>query len=479
MEDELPVSELETDVHTALKGWSQPSPSMGPLDHLQLVQQALLAGDMNIRQATNKVLLVALEALAENYSTEAILLRRRFLDRLMMNAVANQLNMSEATAYRRQQIAIRQLTLVLQELEDQAREAYQTDLEKRLRLPPQVSLVGIDPSLQQLQAVLTPEKDPWLVSIEGLGGIGKTALANALVRLREVARHFYDIAWISARQQKLPANLSLQPSSGAIITGDTLVDSLLEQFGQLSALSQLPSQKKVILTRLLKQRPYLVVIDNLETVADYLSLLPLLRQMANPTKFLLTSRYSLRTQTDVFCYTVQTLGLAEMLHFIRQEAGSRGLMVVVEASDADLERIYKVVGGHPLALKLVVGQLASLPLSTVINRLQQAQGKNIEELYTFIYWDVWNLLEPVAQQALLVMPLVEEGTLEQLLALSRLDSDQLNQALEQLINLSLVQAGGDLDNRRYSIHRLTETFLLNEALKWHLSGEADPPASSN
>jgi hypothetical protein len=157
-----------------------------------------------------------------------------------------------------------------------------------------------------------------------------------------------------------------------------------------------------------------------------------------------------------------------MLHFIRQEAGSRGLRVVVEASDADLKRIYETVGGHPLALKLVVGQLASLPLSTVINRLQQAQGKSIEELYTFIYWDVWQLLEPAAQQALLVMPLVEEGALEQLLVLSRLDSDQLNRALEQLINLSLVQVGGDLDNRRYSIHRLTETFLLNEALRWQL-----------
>jgi hypothetical protein len=466
LEAELPMSELEDDVHTALKGWHQPSLSMGPLDHLQLIQQTLLAGDGNIRQATNKVLLVALEALAEDYPIEAMLLRRRFLDRLMMNVVANQLNMSEATAYRRQQIAIHQLTLVLQELEDQAGEAYQADLEKRLRLPAQVPLVGVEPSLQQLQAILTPEQEPWLVSLEGLGGIGKTAMANALVRLREVARRFYDIAWISARQQKLPSTLGLQPPPGPIITDETLVDSLLEQFGQLSALTQPSPQKKIILTRLLKQRPYLVVIDNLETVADYLSLLPLLRQMANPTKFLLTSRYSLRTQTDVFCYTVQTLGLGEMLHFIRQEAGSRGLRVVVEASDADLKRIYETVGGHPLALKLVVGQLASLPLSTVINRLQQAQGKSIEELYTFIYWDVWQLLEPAAQQALLVMPLVEEGALEQLLVLSRLDSDQLNRALEQLINLSLVQVGGDLDNRRYSIHRLTETFLLNEALRW-------------
>lgn len=470
MNNDLPLSELENDIYEALRGWHQANPSVGPLDHLQLFQQALLAGDGNIRQATNKVLLEALDGLAEDYPIEATLLRRRYLDRLMMNAVANQLNMSEATAYRRQQIAIQQLALVLQEQEKQARENYQADLEKRLRLPPQVPLFGIATALRQLHATLTPAEAPWLVAIEGLGGIGKTALANDLVRLQEIAHHFYDIAWVSAQPQKFLPNLGLQPPAGPALTTDTLTDLLLEQIGQASDLTQLPAQKRNTLTRLLKQRPYLVIIDNLETVVDYEILLPLLRQMANPTKFLLTSRYSLRSQTDVFCYTVQALDEAEALHFTRYEARIRGLKVVAEAPEANLKRIYQVVGGHPLALKLVVGQLASLPLSQVITRLQQAQGKSIEELYTFIYWEVWHLLEPAAQQTLLIMPLVENGSLEQFLALSQLEPDALNRALEQLTTLSLVQIGGELDDRRYSLHRLTETFLLHEALKWRSSG---------
>jgi hypothetical protein len=469
MSDDLPLSELENDVYTALKGWHQASPSIGPLDHLQSFQQALLLGDGNIRQATNKVLLGALDTLAEDYPVEATLLRRRFLDRLMMNEVANQLNMSEATAYRRQHVAIHQLTLVLQEQENQAREKYKVDLEKRLRLPPQVPLFGINAALWQLHAILTPAEAPWLVSIEGLGGIGKTALANELVRLQEIAHHFYDIAWVSAQPQKFLPSLGLQPASGPALTEDALTDLLLEQFGQPTDLTQLPAQKRITLTRLLKQRPYLVIIDNLETMVDYEALLPLLRQMANPTKFLLTSRYSLRAQTGVFCYTVQALDEVQTLHFIRFEARTRGLTVVSEAPAPNLQRIYQVVGGHPLALKLVVGQLASLPLSQVLSRLQQAQGKSIEELYTFIYWQVWHLLELTAQQVLLVMPLVEEGTMEQLLALSQLEPDDLNRALEQLITLSLVQVGGELDDRRYSLHRLTETFLLNEALKWRSS----------
>jgi hypothetical protein len=42
----------------------------------------------------------------------------------------------------------------------------------------------------------------------------------------------------------------------------------------------------------------------------------------------------------------------------------------------------------------------------------------------------------------------------------------LVEALEELVNLSLVNVFGDLTHRRYSIHRLTETFLLREVVKW-------------
>lgn len=66
----------------------------------------------------------------------------------------------------------------------------------------------------------------------------------------------------------------------------------------------------------------------------------------------------------------------------------------------------------------------------------------------------------------LVMPLTQGATLEQLLALSQLELADLNEALEKLVALSLVQVRGNLQTRRYTIHRLTETFLLQEVVKW-------------
>jgi len=38
--------------------------------------------------------------------------------------------------------------------------------------------------------------------------------------------------------------------------------------------------------------------------------------------------------------------------------------------------------------------------------------------------------------------------------------------LKKLVTLCLVNVQGTVEARRYSIHRLTETFLLNEVLRW-------------
>jgi hypothetical protein len=79
------------------------------------------------------------------------------------------------------------------------------------------------------------------------------------------------------------------------------------------------------------------------------------------------------------------------------------------------------------------------------------------------------MLSEASRQTLLVMPLLHEGTWEQVLAFSQLEAGQLQQALQQLITLSLVLVAGSLEERRYTLHRLTETFLLTEAITWSSS----------
>ncbi|MCP4548034.1 MAG: hypothetical protein GY835_16335 [bacterium] len=340
----------------------------------------------------------------------------------------------------------------------------------RLDIQEPACLFGVDDKLAELTMLLTTGTSPWLVALTGIGGIGKTSLANAAVREIAHTPAFVDIAWVSARQDRFTLwnGLSEDSERGPALTFESVLDVIIEQFG-FQDLATLPlDQKRSNLRAQFKARPYLVVLDNLETASDHSTLAPSLKGIINPSKFLLTSRYSLHEYFGIYNLSLDELSAQDSLTLLRHEAGERGLVDVAAASDKALSQVYQVTGGNPLALKLLLGQMHTLSLPQVVQNLCQAQGQTVEELYRFIYWRSWHLLSRDAQRVLSIMPLVAEsgGELEQLSVLSELAGEQLMAALKQLVTLSLVNVRGTIKVRRYNIHRLTETFLLNEVLKW-------------
>lgn len=457
----------QAEVHQALKLWHAASDNTSPFDACYRFQRARRQAGHTVRQATNELLLDALNVMAADYDAQAAkILRLRFCDELPMHRVANEVNLAESTANRKQQQAMQSLTHILQNLEAEARRAYEVALEQRLDLPPRVHLVGTNDVFEAVLPRLLAPEAPWLVSLEGLGGIGKTALANELVRAAALLSRFETVAWVSARQQEFWPGLGLVPTRRPALDADSLVNTLLGQLTEADRPALSPEAQLALLKQHLKTHPTLVVIDNLETVVDYETLLPTLRKLVNPSRFLLTSRSSLQAFQGIVCFSLQELSRADTLVLLQHEAQTRRLISLENASPAQLESIYTVVGGNPLALKLVAGQMHSLPLSRVLERLRQAEGKKVDELYTFIYWQAWQMLEPTSRQTLLVMPLVQNGTFDQLATVSQLDPAILDQAIGQLTLLSLLEVSGDVEQRRYRIHALTETFLLHEVVKW-------------
>ena len=337
---------------------------------------------------------------------------------------------------------------------------------RRLELPTQQRLFGVDEARRRLRERLGAADVPWLMALDGIGGIGKTSLAGALAADLMEAERFYDLAWVSAKQEEFSPGSGIQPIERPALDEGSLVDFLLEQLNRRVPLTSSIEEKMLILSSMFKQKSYLVVVDNLETVVDHEALLPLMRKLANPSKFLLTTRYSLYNHSDVYCHSLQELAEEDVLAFLRHEAEMRGMPALAKAPESQLRRIYAVVGGNPLALKLVVGQVKVFPLSQVLGNLRAAEGKKTDELYTYIYWQAWQSLNEVGRSVLLSMPLAQGGNLAQLSALSGLERESLIQALEHLVSLSLIEISGDLEHHRYRIHRLTETFLLNEVTKW-------------
>lgn len=353
----------------------------------------------------------------------------------------------------------------------------------RLDPLPDQKLFGIERAKARLADALHPQSRPWLIAIDGIGGIGKTTLATILIHQllaahQSAMKHqkswdgFTNFAWVSAKQEEYRASTGLSETERPALDVDSLANGLLEQLMEQPPLTANSDEKRAILMQLLKAGPILVVVDNLETVADYQALVPFLRQLANPAKFLITTRFSLQSYSDIFCYSLTELSEADALAFLHYEAETRNMSRLINASDIQLQEIYHVVGGNPLALKLVIGQLSFLSLSQILENLRDARGKRIDQLYAYIYWQAWEMLDDKARQLFLTMPLTDNATFADLALTSGLELDDVQESLPLLINLSLVMTSGDLDEPRYKLHRLTETFLMNEVLKWQTLPES-------
>lgn len=470
MKTELPLSKLEEAVHQALNAWHHPGIEVGALTDLQIFRQARLDSDGNVRQATNKILLEGLEALRIDHEVEAALLRKRFLDGLAMYVVANQFNLSEAQAYRKQKEAIKQLAMTLQAKEVQAREERRQQLEQRLEPPTYVQLVGIDDHLDSLLSLLTVPGPPWLISVEGLGGLGKTSLADALSRQIISQGLFADFGWVSARQHIFNLGGGIKPIDSPALTEADLIEKLVTQFipNLLQPATFATQAGLMALQTRLKQQAHLVVIDNLETVTDLERVMPVLRSLVEPTKILITSRKSLYYEPGLYHFNLPPLSETNTLRLIRNEARLHNLAHLQEANDDELRRIYQVVGGNPLALRLVVGQTHVHGLDAILADLAAARGQKIELLYTFIYRRAWEMLTEPTRQVFLAMPLVTNmgGSADYLVQISGLELSQVRDALEQLVALNLVNSQGDLTDRRFSIHNLTRTFLQEQVARW-------------
>ena len=477
----LPVPDTFPDlIHRALRQWGDLQPDLAGWSRYLKISAFGATGShpspVILARAVREWIYEGLKALEAEDPQAAQLLTWRFLDEESVSQVAHRAHLSHSQMMHRQRMAIRALAQVMWRGELALRRQRMARIQTRLETPRPSHLFGVADRQHELLETLSDHRSRWVVVLDGIGGIGKTALADWAVRQVITAPFYADIAWISARQEvfTLWSGLNVRPARPAL-TLEGLLDALIAQLDLPDLRPLSPTHKLEEIRTLLKEQPYLIVVDNLETAADYQALVPHLLDMATPTRFLLTSRYSLRAYPGVYSVTLQELSWPDSLALMRHEAHERGIHLLGEASEEALSQIYRVVGGNPLALKLVVGQIGVFALPTILENLRRARGRRIEEIYHYIYWRSWQALSDAARRVLLSMPLVSGhgGTLEQIAASSDLPISQVVDAIEELVRLSLVLQVGDLQEQRYAIHQLTETFLMREVVKWQ-QASSDP-----
>ncbi|MCI0565541.1 MAG: NB-ARC domain-containing protein [Nitrososphaera sp.] len=335
-------------------------------------------------------------------------------------------------------------------------------------------LVGRDVLVGEVMAALRDPAGKWTVAIDGMGGIGKTALAREVAD-RCLAEHLFDVVvWEQAPKEQLATGD--RGRGVGTLTYETALDSIARQLGVLDVPRLKGTEKETRIRALLQTQRVLVVLDNMETAKEPQNeIARQLQPLLGPSKALLTSRH--RFKGDL--YTIHLTGLDEdnALRLIRQEAEEKRISRVAAARQSELKEIAQSTGGSPLALKLVVGQLGHLPLDLVLGQLREVRLPDDESdegdyirFYKGIFFPSWRLLSNDGKKLLISMAHFAPGiggTLEAVKATSDLADDVLTGCIDELWRLSFLEVGESpsLKKVRYYLHTLTQYFILSDIVQ--------------
>ncbi len=322
-------------------------------------------------------------------------------------------------------------------------------------LPHRGDFIGREKEKMQVHDAL--QSRSFIVTIDGIGGIGKTSLALEVLHECLAAgqnsrpapngvQKFDAFIWTSARDRELTINDVL----------DTVARTLEYPF-----LTQLPlEEKRHEIVKRLQEKPCLLIVDNFETITDD-AVHDFVLNLPEPSKCLLTSRaQSLRQARAV---SLRGMEREEALLLIKNEGGRLGINLdLLVADERNFQRFYEATGGAPLAIRWSIGQIKQRGQSIdgVLNSLYGARG----DIFEIIFQRAWSLLSEPSRKILMIMPIFASSASKAAIeAASDVHGWDLDEGLGQLVELWLLEASEKLDEskRRYSLHPLTRAFAQN------------------
>jgi hypothetical protein len=448
-------AELKKLLHNALRNFGGVDKPASPLRLLRIFEAYTQRGRSSrpAHPSVDLFLKRSLQAFRE-LRPEGEILIRRFIQGEGVKILAHNLGASPEHINRSQRHALALYAQWLFQQEQAAEAEFTTRLMGKLAPPSYGRLFGSTAVRRELASLVRKKSAPWVVCLCGLGGLGKTAHIDQVVR--KIVAHFpyRELVWI-----RVPY------SPGESLNKEALVSELSARLLPAT----LPARERPTALRAdLKKKPTLVILDNLgEELADA-EWLDLLQDLANPSRFVLASRALPGPLGRSYVIEVGELSPAEAKKLMQYELKERGLQRYASQIAKNSEQILARTGGHPLAIKLVIGLLHVWPLDAILDTLTAGSSRDVEQMYAGIYWAAWANISRAAQRLLVSLPLFDEvgATLAQMGAVAKQKPAELRAAVEELRRHSLLELRGSPAETYYGIHQLTRTFLMRDLLKW-------------
>jgi LuxR family glucitol operon transcriptional activator len=323
--------------------------------------------------------------------------------------------------------------------------------------------IGQQEPLAQLLEQLSLDHPAHLISVEGIGGVGKTTLVlEAAHRCQQATQAvggsssfptFDLIIFASAKSQQLIGTAflpCLQPKR-------TLRDIFRVIFRTLDGWDNIPpdlDRQIEWIQDSLANRRTLLIVDNLETIEDQEYVLPFLQALPPTVKVVVTTRWRTGLPGSIY---LECLPPDEGLRLIEHQAQEQSLPPL---SLEQSQIIYQKTGGLPLGIVYTIGQLSVYGISAAELATRFQVDSNLAR---HCFEDSVQRIEgQPAHRLLMVLALfVSSASREAIANIASPDDDPTN-ALAQLHKLRLVMKREE----RYDMHSLTREYASAE-LKAH------------
>ena len=322
--------------------------------------------------------------------------------------------------------------------------------------------IGREKELEQIKNLLSPKSRHFVITIDGVGGIGKSALALETAYrylhygsdLPESER-FKAIIWTTAKQDMMSGD-GIKPRNGSLNTLEDIYSTLI--FYHKGDVDESVSREELVRAALTRQRT-LLIVDNFETIDDE-RVMNFIREVPEPTKVIVTTRHRI----DV-AYPIRLYGMSESesREIIKEECRRKK----VGLSNYETELIFLRTGGVPLAIVWSVAQMSfGNNVEVVLNRL----GEPNNDIAEFCFEEALRFIkEKPSYNILMALSFFTEVNREMIGKITDLPILDRDDGLVELEKLSLI----NVKEGWFSLLPLTRNFAItelakNRELKYHL-----------
>lgn len=243
-----------------------------------------------------------------------------------------------------------------------------------LPAPTYTEFIGREEEMKTLLERLSLDHAAHMITVHGIGGVGKTALVLEAARLcfkascenLPDAPNFEAIIFTSAKQEQLvPHKIFPLHQGHRNLRG--IFREIANTLDDPTIIQSLPNEQLDRVRKSLSKQRSLLIVDNMETIDDKDEVIEFLYNLPVCVKVVITTRERLA----LLPISLRNLPPDDGLQLIVQQAQEKNITI----SSEDSQKLYQHTGGIPLAIVYALGQVSGgYPLKSVLAQLKLATG---------------------------------------------------------------------------------------------------------